>query len=242
MRAPADSPRVRDYLSMLARGWVIILVATVLSIGAAGAAVEVQKPKYQASALVFAEVAGDPGAFSTYTGGMGANARIPTYVDLAQSRLVARRAIEDLKLNTTPEDLVSRVSAEWVPGGANVWGRVNSALLRVTVTDADPDTAVKTANAIAGHLMGVSRELEWTQSKETDAIQYTGPNAELVPIDPARTAELVKPPVMRALAVGGGVGLACSVLLVLGVGIARDRVANRSQLNHIVKQATQAEA
>lgn len=242
MKAPADVPRVRDYLMMLARGWVIILVATVLSVGAAWAAVELPAPKYQASALVFAEVAGDPGAFSTYTGGMAANARIPTYMNLAQSTLVTRRAIADLRLNTTPEELASRVSAEWVPGGVNVWGRVNSALLQITVTDRDPESAVKTANAIAGHLMGVSRELEWTQSKETDAIQYTGPNAELVPIDPATTAQLVEPPVMRALAVGGGVGLACSVLLVLGVGIARDRVATRGQLDHIVKQATQADA
>lgn len=242
MKAPTDVPRGRDYLAMLARGWVIIALATLLSMGAAWAATGLRAPEYEASASVFAEVAGDPGVFSAYAGGMAANARVPTYIDLATSNLVAGRAIEELKLDTAPAELASRVSGEWVPGGANAWGRANSALIRISVTARDPDTAVKTVNSLAGHLVALSRELEWGQSKETDPIQYTGPAAELVPVDRAHAAHLVTTPLWRTLAIGAGLGLACGALMVLGMGIVRDRVATRGQLDHIVKQATHADA
>lgn len=240
MKAPAGVPRIRDYLLMLGRAWLLILVATVVSAGAAVAAVELRKPTYSASASVFAVVAGDSGVIATYFGGLGANSRMPTYADLAKSRLVAQRTVTALDLPITPEDLMERTSAQWEPGGTNPWGRATSALLRVTVTGSDPDTVVEEVNGVAGSLIAVSRELEWHESKVTDEIQYKGAAAELVPVDAATTAQRVRKPILTTLSIGAGVGLAFSTLLLLAVEIARDTVATRGQLKHIVKRATQA--
>lgn len=239
MKAPDDVPRFRDYLAMLVRAWPMLLVATLLSAGVAVGAMELRKPNYAASVMLFATVAGDPSTFASYYGSMGAMARMPTYTQLAKSTLIAQRTVDELKLPVTAENLAGRVSAEWVPGGVDVRGRAASVVLRVSVTDHDPDAAVKEANAVAGNLMAVSRELEWHEAKPADAIQYNGAVAELMPVGRAQTAQLVPVPVLTLLAIGAGVGLAISVAIMLAVEISRDTVDSCEQLNHIVKVATQ---
>ena len=239
MKAPVDVPRVRDYLTMLGRVWLLILVATLVSAGAAVGATQLRKTTYSASSLVFASVAGDSSVFATYAGGIAANNRIPGYVLLAKSRLVMQRTIKELDLKTTPEELASRVTATWEPGGVNAWNRANSALLRIAVTDRDPNLVVKEANSVAANLMGLSRELEWHESKITDEIQYKGASAELVPVYAASSAHRVVPPILTPLLIGAGVGLGVSTLLMLAVEIARDTVATRGQLKYIVSLAAQ---
>ncbi len=241
MRAPLDVPRFRDYLVLLLRAWPMILVATLLSAGAAAFAVSQQPPSYTASALAFAKVSNDPSTFSQYYGGMGAKLRTPGYAELAKSRTVARAAIEAIGQDTTAEELASRVSATWEPGGADLRGRANSVLLRITVTNEDPDLAVDEVNAVGSALVKLSQDLEWYESAVSDDVQYKGPLAELLPVDAAKTATEVPTPLGRPLAIGAGVGFAVSALIMLGVGIARDTVVTRGQLNQIVRVATQRE-
>lgn len=92
MRAPEDSPRFRDYVSMLARAVPIILLATLLSAGAAFVVSQQRAPSYTASALAFATVAGDPSTFSQYYGDgrQTADARLR---GTGEVRAVARRAV-----------------------------------------------------------------------------------------------------------------------------------------------------
>jgi capsular polysaccharide biosynthesis protein len=237
-------PRARDYLKILAGGWLVIVLATLASAGAAYAAQEYLPDRhYQASVLLMSQVAGDPATFAAYAGGMGANARIATYVGLAQSELVAERTVDQVpEAAMTPAQLAAATSATWLPGGVNRFGRPNSALLQVTVTDPEPARAAALVNAQAANLMSLSRELEWIQSAPTDPIQYTGPVAELVPVDAAKSASEVRPPVLKGVVVGAGVGFALSVVLVLLVGITRDTVLTPAQLDHIAKQAMSGNA
>lgn len=239
MRAPLDAPRFRDYVSMLARAWPIILLATILSGGAAVAAEQLRKPEYTASALAYATVAGDPSTFSLYYGGIGARLRMPGYVEMARSTGIAERAIQELDSTTSPQDLASRVSAEWVPGGVDLLGRPSSALMRITVTNGDPDEAVREVNAIGGNLLAQSRELEWYESELTDDIQYKGPVSELLPVGVATTAQKVPTPILAPVAIGAGVGLAVSLLIMLAVELARDTLLSRRQLDNIAKLAAQ---
>lgn len=239
MKAPVDVPRLRDYASMLARVWPMILLATLLSAGTAVAAVEQRPANYSASSLAFASVAGDPSTFALYYGGMGAKLRMPSYVELAKSRLVAERAVQSLNSSASPEDLASRVTAEWTPGGADLRGRANSVLLRITVTNENPDVAINEANAVGSNLVALSKELDWYESKFNDDIQYKGPLIELLPVGVAKTAQLVPTPVLAPLSIGAGVGFALSVVIMLAVEIGRGTVATRSQLDYIVKLATQ---
>ncbi len=218
---------------------MIILLATLAAAGAAWAAqTYLPKREYTASSLLFAEVAGDPGTYSAFAGGMGANARIATYVGLAQSELVAQRTLRQLPdIHMTPAELIKGTSATWLPGGVNRFGRPNSALLQVTITDPDPQRAVVLVNRLSANLMALSGELEWIQSVPTDPIQYTGPVAELVAVDSAKNAAQVHPPVLKGVATGAGAGFALSVVLVLVVGTFRGAVLTPGQLKDIAKQA-----
>ena len=47
-------PRVRDYLLMLRNGWLVILAATALSVGAGWLAWQTTDPVYSSTARVFA--------------------------------------------------------------------------------------------------------------------------------------------------------------------------------------------
>lgn len=227
-------PRARDYLTILARGWVIILVATLLSPAVAfGVQKLTWERSYTASVLLFAQVAGDPGTYSAYAGGIGANSRMATYVSLAQSSVISQRAIDQLGLPMTADELVANTTAAWEPYGMSRFGRPSSALLRVQVTGTDPDTTIETVNALASNLIKMSGELEWTEAEPTDPIQYTGPAAELVPVDPATEAQEVRPDVTRTLAVAAGIGFALSMVLVLVVGLTRDRVLTGGQLTQV---------
>ncbi len=238
VRAPVDVPRVRDYLRMLASGWLVIVAATVLSAGAAvGVHQMLRVPTYTASTQLFAVVTGDPGVYATNFGGAGATVRMTTYVQLAKSALVTQRTINDVGLDTTAEELADKISAATVPDGVSRFGRPNSALLKVQVTGDDPDTTVKTANALAKNLIAASQELEWSESKPGDEIQYFGPVAQLVPVDVALSAHEVQTSRLREMGVGAGIGLALSSFVVLAMGIARDTVLSRGHVDHIVTQA-----
>lgn len=239
MRAPTDVPRLRDYLTMLVRVWPVVLVATLLSAGAAVAVTELRKPSYSASIVLFSTVTRDPGTFASLYGGMGAQSPIPTYMSLATSRQVVQRTIDDLQLSTTVDELASRIAADWTPGGADYRGLASSVVLRVSVTEDNPDTAVDVANAVAGNLIELSKELHYSEPKLGDEDRQ-GPYSELMPIGLAPSAHEVREPIYQSLAIGGGVGLALSVIFMLAVQIYRSRVDSVSQLNHIVKQATQA--
>lgn len=232
-------PRARDYLTILAKGWIVIVVATLL---APAAAFGIQKltaeRSYTASVLLFAQVAGDPGTYSAYAGGIGANSRMSTYVSLAKSTVISERTIETLGLPLAPSELAANVTAAWEPYGMSRFGRPSSALLRVGVTGTDPQTTIDTVNTLASVLMKMSGELEWVEAKPTDPIQYTGPVAELVAVDPATVAHEVRPDLTNTLLVATGVGFALSLVLVLAFGLARDEVLTGSQLRQVANSFT----
>jgi capsular polysaccharide biosynthesis protein len=218
---------------MLANGWLVIGCATVLS---ASAVVGVQQvltePTYVASTQVFAVVPGDAGVEAAFEGGRGATVRIDTYSQLATSRLVTERTIDEVGLNTTPEALAERISVASIPGDISPFARPMSALMRIHVTGEEPDTTVDTANAVAKHLIAASHEVEWTES---------GPGAELVLVDSAASAAEQRLSVVKDLALGAAIGLVLSIAMVLASGIARGTVLDRRQVDYVARQTVSGE-
>jgi capsular polysaccharide biosynthesis protein len=233
VKPPSNVPRVRDYLRMLANGWLVIGCATVLS---AAAVVGVQQvmtePTYVASTQVFAVVPGDAGVEAAFEGGRGATVRIDTYSQLATSRLVTERTIDEVGLNTTPDALAERISVASIPGDISPYARPMSALMRIQVTGEDPDTTVDSANAVAKNLIAASQEVEWTES---------GPGAELVLVDSAASAAEQRPSIVKDLALGAAIGLVLSIAMVLAFGIARGTVLDRRQVDYVARQTVSGE-
>lgn len=225
MRPPADAPRLRDYGRMLWRWWPVIVCATLLSAGAFHLSQQWKKYEYVATSQLFATVAGDAGVPAAFQGGRGAVSRMGSYGALATSALVATRTIDDLKLDETPADFAKDVTVVLIPG---------SALMNVSVTDRDPAAAVREVNALTRNLVNAAEELESSD---------TGPSGDLIPVDDATAAGRVGGySLMDGLALGGAVGFILSCVAVLGYGIARNRVLDRSQVATIVTHTVAPDA
>jgi capsular polysaccharide biosynthesis protein len=211
-------PRGRDYLHILRSGWLIVLCATLLSAGAACQALAARAPIFTATARLFVVVPGTAGTRSAMEGSRGALSRMETYAALATSPQVTSRAVDSAELNESPGHLAGRVSSAVAPG---------SALLDVSVTGGDPANAQAAANAVASSLIQVSRELESSD---------TGPVADLVVVDGAVTAQSIRGSLSRYLLLGGSIGLALSVILVLARGVRRGIVLDRGQIDHVTAE------
>lgn len=233
MRPPVDVPRVRDYLHMVARGWLVILVATILSAAAVVAGDRyLQDPVYAASTQLFAVVPGDAQTHSAYEGNRGSTVRIETYAQLAISTIVTQRTIDELGLPDTPAQLAKRISVRSVPDTLSRFAYPMSVLINVQVTGNDPNRTVDVANAVARNLVAATQELEWSGSASGPA---------LVLIDDAKSAKNAGRSWLSNAGIGAAVGLVLSCLAVIAIGTRRDKVLSREQLGHVAKQSVGGE-
>jgi capsular polysaccharide biosynthesis protein len=228
MRPPVGVPRGRDYWRILARGWLVILGATVLSALAVVVGDRyLQAPVYVASTQLFAVVPGDAQTHAAYEGNRGGAVRIDTYASLATSTIVTLRTIDELGLSDTPEQLAERISVRSVPDTLSQFSYPLSVLLNVQVSGSDPSSTVDVANAVARNLSTATQELEWSGSESGPA---------LVIIDEAKSAAEARHSRWYNASFGGAVGLVLSCLAVLATGLTRDRILNRDQLAYVAQQ------
>ncbi|OBA75529.1 hypothetical protein A5633_19885 [Mycolicibacterium elephantis] len=216
MRPPANVPRIRDYLRLLANGWIVLLCATALSAGAGWLAWQSTPPTYTSTARVFAVTPGGATTVDAYHGHLNSLSRNVTTQHLARSRQVTVRTIQQLDLNTSPAELAARIT---------VVGK-NSALLEVNVAGSDPDLTRQTADAVTRNLVALTKEM---------AAVDTG-SAELVVVDAAQPA-VRQGSMWQFVVAAGALGFALSAVLVLAYGLLRDRMHGSRQLDHVVDEA-----
>jgi capsular polysaccharide biosynthesis protein len=232
MRPPVGAPRGRDYVRMLARGWAVILCATVLSaLSAVAIDRYLQDPVYVASTQLFALVPGDAQTHAAYEGNRAASVRIDTYKQLATSTMVTLRTIEELGLSESPEQLAARIAVTSVPDTLSQFSFPMSVLLNVQVSGSDPSRTVDVANAVARNLAAATQELEWNGSESGPA---------LVIVDEAKSAPQSRQSWLYDVAFGGAWGLALSCLAILAIGVARDRILSTDQVGYVAKQTGNA--
>lgn len=221
MRPPAHVPRIRDYLQLLRDGWIVILCATALSVGAGWVAWKTVNPVYYSTARVFATTPGSATPLDAYYGHLSSVSRTVTIQQLARSPQVTLRTINELGLQESPADpLASHISVVVK----------DSALMEIVVSGDDPDLTRRTADAVAENLIEVTREIR--------AVDTSSP--ELVLVDAAEPAR-PRGSMWDFLLPAGGFGLALSVVLVLGYGLVRDRLLGKGQIDHVVDEAVAGE-
>jgi capsular polysaccharide biosynthesis protein len=213
VKPPANVPRLRDYLQLLKDGWIVIVCATALSVGAGWLARQTTDPVYQATTRVFAVTSGGAEVTDAYYGNFTAMAWALNYPQLARSPQVTMRTIEQLGLHQTPADLASHITV----GVAN-------ALIEIDVTGTDPNVTRDTANVVTYSLIQLTREIQELDTAGTD----------LVLVDAANSVSDKRGPLARFLVLGGVFGLALSTLLVIAHGLLRDSVLGRDHVGHIV--------
>lgn len=151
MIAPAGVPTLKDYGRILLSGWALIVAAAVLSAGVAWLATSFVEPSYTAASRVFVTAPGPPSPKNSLDGNRGSLVRVESYVQLATGEQVLRRVIASQDLPIEPAELKKDITVLPSPG---------SALIEISVVNADADRARDIANSVAVQLVKLAAEID----------------------------------------------------------------------------------
>jgi capsular exopolysaccharide synthesis family protein len=196
---------LHDYIRILRKGWVRIVILTLVGVGAAAGFSIVQTPSYSATSKVFVSTQGSGSAADLAQGSSFTTQRVKTYSELVTTPIVLLPVITALHLKTTGEKLAARITPS---------ATLDTSIIEIAVTDTDPVRAADIANAISSSLASVVKTIETSNSTDPVApgkltlVKLTPVQEASVPIAP------VSPKIPLNIALGALVGLA------LGIGIA----------------------
>lgn len=197
---------LQNYLSILRDRWIPALIAALLVLGAVVGFTLLQTPTYQAKNRMFVQTQAGGSVLELNSGVIFAQQQITSYADLATTPLVLEPVIEELSLDSSPQDLASQISTSVPP---------ETLILEIAASSEDPGQAAEIANATAESLRQTVSELE------TDG---NTSSVELTVIAPATTpSSPTSPSLPRNLAVG----LVLALMAGVATAIIRNLLDNR---------------
>ncbi len=214
---------LRDYVRILRKSWVLIVVLTLASVAAAAAFSLLQQPSYSATSKVFVSTQSSGTTSELAQGNNFSVQRVKTYVDLMATPLVLSPVIDSLGLETTVDRLVLKISAS---------APLDTSIIAITALDADPERAAAIANAASKSLTAVVGDIETPGGADAvSPVKLTLAQEAVAPTLPD------SPNVPLNLALGALVGLA----LGLGAAVLREafdtRIRNQRDVERITKVA-----
>ncbi len=218
---------LRDYIRILHRNWVWLLVLTILG-GAGGAAYAASlTPQYQSTTRLYVSVQADSGnAAATgdlVQGTTFARQIVASYVDVVTSALVLQPVIDDLDLDTSVGALASRVAAEAPLSTVNI---------NITVTSTDPAQSARLADAIAASLVDAVQT-----TLEPPVADGAASPVRLTVVQPAvEPSAPFSPRIPVIVVVAALFGLVVAVL----IAILRNALDTRVRTLHDLEQLTEA--
>ncbi|MCR2815864.1 polysaccharide biosynthesis tyrosine autokinase [Microbacterium jiangjiandongii] len=192
---------LRDYLRILHKNWILLLVLLIAGLAGGAGYAFLQTPKYEASTQLYVSVRTEGAATGDLVQGTNfARQMVTSYVDVIPTSLVLDPVIEELELDTTAGQLARQVSAS-TP--------LNTVLIDIAVTDEDPELAAAIADATAASFaQAVQTTLEKPQAVDAvSPVQITITQPATVPAAPT------SPNVPLLIALGALLGLAAGVAL-----------------------------
>lgn len=211
-----------EYIRILRKNWLLILLTTVLGAAGAGAYSMLSTPLYQASTSLYVSVrsAGDSGLYELTQGGYYARSAVLSYVDAIDTAVVMDRVIDDLNLDMTPGQLAGMISAN---------SPTDTVLINVTVTGEDPELVAEIANSVGDSFSFVaSNVLEAPDEGGKSPVHISTIEPASVPLGP------VSPNTTRNVALGLMLGL----MLGLGAAVLRSAVETRVRSQQDVERVT----
>ena len=190
---------LQDYLRVLRKNWILIVLLTLLGAGAALAYSLVATPTYSASSKVFVSTSGGSTVTDLAQGNSFTQQRVKTYADLISTSAVLQPTITQLGLGLSVAELRGKVSAS---------SPLNTSVIDISVSDSDPVFAASLATEAANQLIGVVEDIETTEAADGSPVSLTVVQEAEVPEFPESPKKTLN------VALGLLVGLA------LGVGVA----------------------
>ncbi|WP_448719870.1 polysaccharide biosynthesis tyrosine autokinase [Microbacterium natoriense] len=195
-----------DYIRILRKNWLVIVVATLLGLAAAAGYSLTRTPLYESQSVVFVQSQAGTGTVSELQqGSTFAQSRITTYVSLVREPVVMNPVITELGLNVNADELAESVKSS---------SPLNSTLIQITVQDPDPVMAADIANSLGASLAATVERIDTPAGQEQSAIKLTRVRdavAAYAPVSPNVPLNLALG-VLLGLAVGIGIAVLRSVL------------------------------
>ena len=212
---------LHDYLAILRKRWVSILLITALAVGGAAVATLLATPTYQAKSQVFVSVRTEGTTSSDLLQGTSfTQKQVKSYTDMVTSPRVLIPVIEHLGLPTTPDELAKSVTAD---------SPLDTVLINVTVTDTDPQVASDVANATAESL-----------GTQVTALEKPADGPSPVHISTIRTATVPIAPATPNTKLNLALGLLVGLALGLGLAVLREMLDTKVRTAADVQKVTDA--
>ncbi len=190
---------MQRYGRVLRRQWWVVLLVTVVAIGAAIAYVARAKPVYSASMKI---VVGQ--GQTLFAPGLSVNVQpyTQTITDLLQSQVVAQQTINQLGLKMTPSQLLGKLGVSSSP---------DTAVLSVSYDDSSKRGAVTTLGALGSTFTTLVNDV---LAKKAATSSGQAQQVSVVVFDPAHADPgQVSPRVTRTLVIAAVLGLVAGILL-----------------------------
>ena len=199
---------LRSAVGTVKRGWIVILVITVVC-GAAGLIYSLmQDPVYKSTATLYVTSGNEATAQTAYQGSLASQQRVTSYVKLVDSDGVVGPALGPDGVPLTLSDAKAALSASTTP---------ETVLLNISAESTNKQTAADLANGVAESMTS------YVQRLETPA-GGSAPLAKLTVVTPAAVSDTpISPRAKRNTALALVVGLLLGVATVF----VRDRYDNK---------------
>lgn len=197
-----------DYIRILRKNWLVIVVATLLGVAIAAGYSLTRTPQYQATSTLFVSTQSGDSIQEIQQGSNFTQSRIATYLELIKEPYVLLPVIQELDLPVSAESLASRVNAS---------AGTSTTLINITATDPDSVEAANIANAAASSLGEAIESLETRDGQTMSPLKTTRTREASAP------SAAISPNVTLNLVLGGIIGLAVG----LGFAVLRAVLDNK---------------
>ncbi len=198
---------LRDYLLIIRKSWVLILVVTLLGCGLSALWSFTRVPIYEAKTHLFVSVrSGESSVGDMSQGSNFARQSVSSYASVVDDAIVMDRVVSELELSLTSEELAKQVTAE---------SPSNTVLIDISVTDPDPGQAALIANTTSEVFADVvSNQLEKSANGAPARVQVDVTQPARVPDAPIspRTKMNLALGLLAGLLTGGALALLRSIL------------------------------
>lgn len=238
----------RTFVRILGAQWKLAMTALLVCTVGAAFVTAVQTKHYQSSATVLISFSGATDLNELYSGTMAAQERLSSYAQIAGGHTVAERAVSQLQLPISADDVVSQTQVKYTP---------KSMLFTISVKDTDPSRAAALAGAMADQFgtmvttLGGNpqpADITPTQGQPPEVPGSALPKAKPLPV---AHAKMVEPPRVPSSPVSPvptrnmAIGLIAGVLLGIAVALTREAsdrtVRTRERLEELSGLPTLAE-
>lgn len=211
---------LREYLLILRKYWVLIVVATVVGLAAGLGLSFIMTPEYQSKTQLYVSVRSDGGSTGDLAQGANFSRQIVnSYVTVVNSNAVLDPVTDELRLDMTGAELGNRITAS---------SPSDSALINITATSSSPEEAAIIAEQVGESFKNVVQTQLEPETNGASPISLTTTQSAMVPESP------VSPKIMINAVLGLLVGLAIG----FGVAIARTVLDRRMHTTDDIAQVT----